>query len=69
MLLLFLSSFLSIFHRYVTMVMQGRLEPRKRTRMETRVESDFTMTRLPPALNDILIAHPNPASVSRYVVW
>jgi NAD+ kinase len=44
----------------------GALEPRARTRLQCIVKSTYTETRLPPALNDVLIAHPSPAAVSRF---
>lgn len=37
-----------------------------RARIQCLVRSTNTETRLPPALNDILIAHPIPAAVSRF---
>jgi len=43
--------------RYVT-------HPRVLT--QVTVKSTFSETKLVPALNDILIAHPTPASVSRF---
>lgn len=37
-----------------------------RTRMRCKVKSTFSETRLVPALNDLLIANPSPAAVSRF---
>lgn len=37
-----------------------------RTRIQITVKSTFSETKLVPALNDVLIAHPTPASVSRF---
>lgn len=37
-----------------------------RTRIRCKVKSTFSETRLVPALNDLLIANPSPASVSRF---
>jgi NAD+ kinase len=37
-----------------------------RSRIQCLVRSTYTETRLPPALNDILVAHPSPAAVSRF---
>lgn len=37
-----------------------------RTRIRCKVKSTFSETRLVPALNDLLIANPSPAAVSRY---
>jgi NAD+ kinase len=37
-----------------------------RTRIRCNVKSTFAETRLVPALNDLLIANPSPAAVSRY---
>lgn len=42
----------------------GRLE--ERTRIQCIVKSTFSETKLVPALNDLLIANPSPASVSRF---
>eukprot|EP01084_Bolivina_argentea_P283935 486439_1 len=47
-------------------VLYGIVKPSKRARLLTIVKSAFTETRLPPALNDILISHPCPAAVSRF---
>lgn len=37
-----------------------------RTRIRCRVKSTFSETRLVPALNDLLLANPSPAAVSRF---
>jgi len=42
----------------------GHIETR--TRIQTVVKSTFAETRLVPALNDMLIANPSPAAVSRF---
>mmetsp|Transcript_28993 Transcript_28993/g.88604 ORF Transcript_28993/g.88604 Transcript_28993/m.88604 type:complete len:364 (-) Transcript_28993:302-1393(-) len=39
---------------------------RKRHRLAVTVRSTLNETRLPPALNDVLLAHPSPAAVSRF---
>jgi NAD+ kinase len=39
---------------------------RERTRIRCKVKSTFSETRLVPALNDLLIANPSPAAVSRF---
>jgi NAD+ kinase len=44
----------------------GDVTPSIRTRIQCLVRSTYTETRLPPSLNDILIAHPIPAAVSRF---
>ena len=38
----------------------------RRTRIRCKVKSTFSETRLVPALNDLLIANPSPAAVSRF---
>jgi len=38
----------------------------KRTRLRCKVKSTFSETQLVPALNDLLIANPSPAAVSRF---
>ena len=38
----------------------------ERTRIQCIVKSTFSETRLVPALNDLLIANPSPAAVSRF---
>ncbi|CAM9450268.1 unnamed protein product [Discosporangium mesarthrocarpum] len=50
-------------------VLLREVEPQMRTRVQTSIKAStatFTETRLPPALNDVLIAHPSPAAVSRF---
>jgi len=42
----------------------GRLQ--YRTRIRCKVKSTFSETRLVPALNDMLVANPSPAAVSRF---
>eukprot|EP00602_Paraphysomonas_sp_CaronLab_P006285 CAMPEP_0185026702 /NCGR_PEP_ID=MMETSP1103-20130426/11017_1 /TAXON_ID=36769 /ORGANISM="Paraphysomonas bandaiensis, Strain Caron Lab Isolate" /LENGTH=317 /DNA_ID=CAMNT_0027560367 /DNA_START=120 /DNA_END=1073 /DNA_ORIENTATION=- len=48
------------------LALTGQLSPRTRTRIQCVVKSTHTETKLAPALNDILIAHPNPAQISRF---
>jgi NAD+ kinase len=47
-------------------VLYGDVTPGLRSRIQCLVRSAYTETRLPPALNDILVAHPLPAAVSRF---
>ena len=47
-------------------ILYGNVSPGLRTRIQCLVRSTQTETRLPPALNDILVAHPIPAAVSRF---
>lgn len=47
-------------------ILYGDISPGLRSRIQCLVRSTYTETRLPPALNDILIAHPIPAAVSRF---
>lgn len=47
-------------------IIRGEVTPGSRTRIQTLVRSTYTETRLPPALNDLLISHPIPAAVSRF---
>jgi len=47
-------------------VLKGELPAVRRTRIQTVVRSTLNETKLPPALNDILVAHPIPAAVSRF---
>ena len=51
---------------YLPRVILGDVQPKERARLQTIVKSTYTETRLPPALNDILVAHPSPAAVSRF---
>ena len=48
------------------MVLYGDVVPGLRSRINCLIRSTQTETRLPPALNDILVAHPSPAAVSRF---
>ncbi len=47
-------------------VLTGKATISRRARIQVTVKSTFSETRLVPALNDVLIAHPTPASVSRF---
>lgn len=47
-------------------VLYGEGHLRTRTRIRCKVKSTFSETRLVPALNDLLIANPSPAAVSRF---
>jgi len=47
-------------------ILTDNIPVRARTRIQCLVRSTYTETRLPPALNDILAAHPSPAAVSRF---
>ncbi|KAJ8604900.1 hypothetical protein CTAYLR_004321 [Chrysophaeum taylorii] len=49
-------------------VLRGELDHHVelRRRMAVTVRSTLSETRLPPALNDVLVAHPSPAAVSRF---
>jgi NAD+ kinase len=47
-------------------ILYGDVAPGLRTRIQCLVRSTQTETRLPPALNDMLVAHPIPAAVSRF---
>eukprot|EP01039_Chlorochromonas_danica_P003181 gene3181-3483_t len=51
---------------YLPKILYGEVTPGLRTRIQCLVRSTYTETRLPPALNDILVAHPIPAAVSRF---
>lgn len=48
------------------MIIYGEISPGLRSRIQCLVRSTHTETRMPPALNDILVAHPIPAAVSRF---
>lgn len=50
----------------IPQVLKGQLPAVRRTRIQTVVRSTLKETKLPPALNDILVAHPIPAAVSRF---
>jgi len=47
-------------------ILYGDIAPGLRSRIQCLVRSTYTETRMPPALNDILITHPSPAAVSRF---
>eukprot|EP01035_Chromulina_nebulosa_P022748 gene22748-29455_t len=47
-------------------LLYGLKSPGLRSRIQCLIRSTYTETRLPPSLNDILIAHPSPAAVSRF---
>mmetsp|Transcript_25674 Transcript_25674/g.70802 ORF Transcript_25674/g.70802 Transcript_25674/m.70802 type:complete len:365 (+) Transcript_25674:1201-2295(+) len=47
-------------------VLYGGGHLQKRTRLRCKVKSTFAETQLVPALNDLLIANPSPAAVSRF---
>lgn len=47
-------------------IIYGDVTPGFRSRIQCLVRSAYTETRLPPALNDMLVAHPTPAAVSRF---
>lgn len=51
---------------YLPRILYGEISPGLRSRIQCLVRSTYTETRLPPALNDLLIAHPIPAAVSRF---
>ena len=53
-------------HTVLPMIIYGAISPGLRSRIQCLVRSTHTETRLPPALNDILVAHPIPAAVSRF---
>eukprot|EP00615_Pteridomonas_danica_P019899 CAMPEP_0114399954 /NCGR_PEP_ID=MMETSP0102-20121206/16022_1 /TAXON_ID=38822 ORGANISM="Pteridomonas danica, Strain PT" /NCGR_SAMPLE_ID=MMETSP0102 /ASSEMBLY_ACC=CAM_ASM_000212 /LENGTH=318 /DNA_ID=CAMNT_0001562065 /DNA_START=25 /DNA_END=978 /DNA_ORIENTATION=- len=42
--------------------------PRPRSRILVTISSTYHQTTLPPALNDVLLAHPSPAAMSRFEV-
>ena len=47
-------------------ILAGEVAPSLRTRTQCLVRSTHSETRLPPSLNDLLLAHPVPATVSRF---
>jgi NAD+ kinase len=47
-------------------VLYGNGQVELRTRIQCTVKSTFSETRLVPALNDLLLANPSPAAVSRF---
>jgi len=53
-------------HDGIAKVLYGGVALSHRTRIQTIVKSTFSETRLVPSLNDMLIANPSPASVSRF---
>ncbi len=53
-------------HEILPKILYGNIAPGWRTRIQCLVRSAYTETRLPPSLNDILVAHPIPAAVSRF---
>ena len=53
-------------HDILPKILYGDISPRLRSRIQCLIRSSYTETRLPPALNDILVAHPIPAAVSRF---
>jgi len=53
-------------HMILPRVIYGNVSPGLRSRIQAIVRSTYTETRMPPALNDLLIAHPIPAAVSRF---
>lgn len=53
-------------HEVLPEIIYGNISPALRSRIQCLVRSTYTETRLPPALNDILVAHPIPAAVSRF---
>jgi NAD+ kinase len=52
--------------KLLPLMLTGDIKPKPRSRLMCLVQSTHTETRLPPVLNDILIAHPVPAQVSRF---
>jgi NAD+ kinase len=51
---------------HLDQVLHGGGTLHTRTRIQCKVKSTFSETRLVPALNDLLIANPSPAAVSRF---
>lgn len=47
-------------------ILYGEGQLRTRARIRCKVKSTFSETRLVPALNDLLVANPSPAAVSRF---
>eukprot|EP01036_Dinobryon_divergens_P022421 gene22421-30673_t len=47
-------------------IIHGNEKYGERTRIKCLIRSTYTETRMPPALNDILVTHPSPAAVSRF---
>ena len=52
--------------RILPKIIYGEITPGLRSRIKCLIRSTQTETRLPPCLNDLLIAHPIPAAVSRF---
>ena len=52
--------------RDLPFLLDGSVIEKKRSRVRCLVRSAYTETKMPPALNDILICHPSPAAVSRF---
>lgn len=52
----------------IPQVLFRELDPLARNRLLLTVSSSYNNTTLPPALNDILLAHPSPAAMSRFTV-
>ena len=52
--------------QYLIDVLYGNGHVETRTRIRCKVKSTFSETRLVPALNDLLLANPSPAAVSRF---
>ena len=52
----------------VPRAIRGELDAaiQKRHRLAVTIRGSLSETRMPPALNDILVAHPSPAAVSRF---
>jgi NAD+ kinase len=53
-------------HEDLPRILMGDVQYRTRSRIRCLVRSAYTETRLPPALNDILVTSPSPADVSRF---
>lgn len=53
-------------NEHLPRILYGDVAPGLRSRIQCLVRSAYTETRLPPALNDLLVAHPIPAAVSRF---
>mmetsp|Transcript_23205 Transcript_23205/g.30031 ORF Transcript_23205/g.30031 Transcript_23205/m.30031 type:complete len:372 (+) Transcript_23205:49-1164(+) len=55
-------------HDLIPQILRGELDEKIqiRHRLAVTVRGTLSETRLPPALNDVLIAHPTPAAVSRF---
>lgn len=53
-------------HDILPQILYGNKSPGMRSRIQCLIRSAYTETRLPPALNDLLLAHPIPAAVSRF---